>query len=159
MLLMLLPLKLNDCFVTLFRQWHASFLSPVMSTPICWCILQTVDSISLFLMEEGIPTTSTRSCRERWTFFQHCHLINEICSARTLLTFLTTETYDCSFWKFLFKRLISSVGEAIVGLVYPGDFRNRSIFWFLFNTLSVSKVYTQTIVSTRLLPWQKIVVK
>ena len=85
--------------------------------------------------------------------------LNEICSARTLLTFLTTETYDCSFWKFSFKRLISSVGEAIVGLVYPGVFRNRSIFWFLFNALSVSKVYIQTIASTRLLWWQKIVVK
>ena len=39
----------------LFRQWHASFLSAVMSAPICLCILRTVGPSSLSSIDEGCP--------------------------------------------------------------------------------------------------------
>ena len=147
-----LTMVLTLCF---FRWWHASILSPVMSTPICWNTLQTVGSSSLSSIDEGNPTTQTHSRREYWTFLQHCLSIDDIWLGKILVTFLITETSDSSFWQFLFNRLISAVSEAIVVLVCSYFLRNKSVIWFLFNTLSICSVYTLAIRSPRLLQWQK----
>ena len=133
----------------LFRRWHASILSPVMSTPICWRILHTVGSNSLSLIDEDNPTTSTKSRREYWAFFQHCLTIDDICLDRILFTVLTTKTFGSTFWKFSFKRLISAVREAIVVLVCSWVLRNKSMIWFLFNALSVSSVYAMAKVAVK----------
>ena len=114
----------------LFRRWHASMLSPVISTPICWSTLQTVGSSSLPSIDEDNPTTSTHSRREYWAFFQHCPSIDDICFDKILFTFSITETSDSSFWKFSFKGLISAVSKAIVVLDCYWVLRNKSIIWF-----------------------------
>ena len=132
-LTMVLPL----CFL---KRWHASILSSVMSTPVCWSILHTIDSGSLSLIDE-------------------CISIDDICLDRILLTFLTTETSRSRFWKFSFKRLISAVSEAIIALVCSLVLKNKSIIWYLFNPLSVSSIHTLAIMSTSLLQWQKMPVK
>ena len=143
----------------LFRRWHASILSPVMPTPICWSTLKVVGSRSLPSISKGNPTTSTHSRCEYSVFFQHCLSINDICLDRILFTFLGTETSDSSFWKFSFKGWISAVSEAIAVLACPWVLRNKSIILLLFNALSVSSEYTPTVTWTRLLQWQKIAVK
>ena len=94
--------------LTLFRRWDASILSPIMSTPICWSTLQTI-SLSSFCLELTKVTPPP----------QHAHVASigcfsstashDICLDRILFTFLITETSDSSFWKFSFKRLISTV--------------------------------------------------
>ena len=148
-----LTMVLSLCFL---RRWHALIRSPVISSPICWNILQTVGSSSLSSIDEGNSTTSTHLRSDYWAFFQQCLSIVDICLHRLLFTFLITETSDSRFWKFPFKRLISAVSEAIVVLVCSCVLRNKSIIWFLLNALSVSSVYTPAITSTRLLQWQKV---
>ena len=141
----------------LFRRWHASMLSPVMSAPICWSTLRTAGSSSLSSIDEGNPTTSTHSCRKYWAFFQLYLSIDDTCLDKILFTFLIIEKSDSNFWKFSFKCLISAVSEVIVVSLFL-SFMNKSIIWFLFNALSVSTVYTPAI-TTRLVQWQKIAVK
>ena len=60
---------------------------------------------------------------------------------------------------FVLKHLISAVSEVIVVLVCPWVFRNKSKIWFLFNSFSVSSVYTSSITSTKFYNDRKIAVK
>ena len=138
------PWKLNDGSVTLFVQ-TMTFLDTFPRYFNTSMLKHRTDrcSSSLSSIDEGNLTTSTYSRRKYWAFFQHCLSIDDICLDRILFTFLTTETFDSSFWKFPFKRLISAVSEAIVVLVCSWVLRNKSIIWFLFNALRVSSVYPQ----------------
>ena len=115
----------------LFRRWHASILSPVMSAPIRLSTLQTVGSSSL------VTLPPQHICREHWAFFQYCLFIDDICLDRISFIFLITKPCGSTFWKFSFKRLISAVSETIVVLVRSWVLKNKSVIWFLFNALSV----------------------
>ena len=82
----------------------------VMTTPICWRTLQTVGSRSLSPPSQHIHAANTGR------FSNTASQLMRFCFDRILLTFLTIETSDSSFWKVSFKCLISAFSEAIVVL-------------------------------------------
>ena len=92
-----------------------------------------------------ISNISPMCCRTLQTLVTASRLTPPVYTRCYLPTFLTTATFDSSFFKLLLKFFISSVSEFVISLVCYYNFKNSLISWVLFNALIVCSVYIAVI--------------